>query len=408
MRALAGARHRHQVLGEARSRRGVTQEHELALEDLGGVGQLDLQAVGGVGDVAAVEVAAVEDVVGLGAQDGVVVGAVELDLDGGGRLLQDLDEDADHLGRAAHRVRILDLAGAERRPRARAQGGAHPARVAHRARVRLGEEQPLVEVRGLTAKQERRPGGERRVGAHEGLGARQAQRDQRGHDAGAVHDRERLLGRERDGREPDRGQGVAGRARPPAKIHLAVAGQDRGDVRHRRQVAAGADRAELGNARDDVLGEEPDQGIEGLEADAAPAGRQLGQPRDHDGAAFLASEQRTDAAAVKPHQVLRQRDAELERDRVHARRAEAGVDAVERLGAAGTVVDRLAGAAHALAPWGGLAEGDGEPTARDLGDVPVGDRHFADAQEHHGRLHRSKKLNQFRGASARWRSSTAA
>jgi hypothetical protein len=92
--ALAGAGDADEVFGDTRGRGGVAEQDELALEELGGVGEVDLEGVGDVGDVAAVEVAAVEDGVGVVIDERVVAGAVELDLDGGGRLVEDLEEDA--------------------------------------------------------------------------------------------------------------------------------------------------------------------------------------------------------------------------------------------------------------------------------------------------------------------------
>ena len=73
----------------------MAEQHELALEDLRGVCDLDLQRVGDVRDVAAVEVAAVQHVTGGLVDQRVITRAVELDLDGGSGLVEHLEQHPD-------------------------------------------------------------------------------------------------------------------------------------------------------------------------------------------------------------------------------------------------------------------------------------------------------------------------
>src|SRR5262249_9454654 len=149
---------------------------------------------------------------------------------------------------------------------------------------------------------------------------------------------------------------------------------------HRREIAAGADGAELGDAGQDVVVEQADERVEGLEADTAPAGGELGEPGDHDRAGLVVGEPRADAAAMEAEQVGGEAGAVLDQDGVDDRGAEAGVDAVERLAAARPGIDDGAALAHAVAPAGELAERDAELAARDPGDVVVGDARLAEEE----------------------------
>ena len=87
VRGLARAFDPHEVLGNPRRRGRVTQQDELALEDLDRVRDLNFQRIGDVSDVAAVEVAAVQRDLGLFVDQRVVARAVELDLDRRGGLI---------------------------------------------------------------------------------------------------------------------------------------------------------------------------------------------------------------------------------------------------------------------------------------------------------------------------------
>ena len=79
----------------------------------------------------------------------------------------------------------------------------------------------------------------------------QRERAERRHVLGAVDEREPLLGFEHDGREPRRARSASAprHARAASNSRLALADQREREVRERREVARGADRALRRDAR---------------------------------------------------------------------------------------------------------------------------------------------------------------
>jgi hypothetical protein len=325
-----GARADHQVRGEPAARLGHAEEAELAVDQVRDTGDRVLQTVHREGDVPAVEVAAVEHVAALGVDQRVVVDAVHLDLEGAERLLRGLDQDADHVGRAADRVAILEpLGGGRRRVVIAAQIGADPRRDALGPRVGLPGEEPRIEVAGVAARHLTRDRRQPRGQARQAQRALGGEAGEGGHHRRAVHERQALLRTEREGLEPDLAERLARRKDAAAVRDLPLADQRRDQVGERRQVAARADRAALGDVRQDAVVQEIAEPLEELDAHPRPA---LGQTREanrHHGRGLGLGEEGTRAAAVEAHQVVRHLGALLGGDLVLHRCPDAGRDAVD-------------------------------------------------------------------------------
>ena len=160
---------------------------------------------------------------------------------------------------------------------------------------------------------------------------------------GAVDQRQSFLGRRPYRREAGCAQRLAGGPPGRAVPHVAFADQGQGDVRERRQVAAGPDRAAARHVGMDAGVEQREQRLERLDADARVAlGQHVGAQRHR--RAHRAHRQRlADAGGVAAHQVHLQG---VEVGAVDARlreRPEAGVDAVDRRVAVGRAIDDGAG-----------------------------------------------------------------
>ena len=112
---------------------------------------------------------------------------------------------------------------------------------------------------------------------------------------------------------------------------VALADEDERQVRERRKVAARADRSAARHARVDAAIEHVDQPLERAAADAGEAlGEDVGAQRHR--RTHGADRQRlADAGRVAAQQIELERAKRIARDRRLGQRAEAGVDAVDRL-----------------------------------------------------------------------------
>ena len=145
------------------------------------------------------------------------------------------------------------------------------------------------------------------------------------------------------------------------------ADQDQGEVGERRQVAAGADRAALG---DDGVDAAVEQFAEQLDDLGPDAGMALGQdvgPEEDRRAGFRLADGVSRAQGVAPEQVRLQRVAIGASDEDVAQRAEAGADAVDLPLGGQRVLDHGAGR-HDLRARG-RCERRRRAASRDLRDL---------------------------------------
>ncbi|MNJ56072.1 hypothetical protein D3C77_516010 [compost metagenome] len=164
------------------------------------------------------------------------------------------------------------------------------------------------------------PGGE----FEQVIGAGERQAGQAGHHRGAVHQRQGFLGPQHQ-RLPAQFAVYVSSAAALAAVHdFALARQGRGHVGQWRQVAAGTDRAFLGNQRQDVVGKKRLQALQQLDAHAGHTMAQRLQAGGQYGAGGWRIEQLAEAAAMEGVQVLGQGLDMLQWHRHHARVTVAG------------------------------------------------------------------------------------
>ncbi len=169
-----------------------------------------------------------------------------------------------------------------------------------------------------------------------------------------------------------------------AVLALALAHEPEREVRERREIARGADRATRGDHGMDPGGEQLAQPRADLGPGAAAAGRQHLRAQEHHRAGRVPGQGRADPGAVRPHQVALQlgdlggRDADL------GQRAEPGVHAVDRgrcVAARHDAVDDRAGARHRAI---GVGAGPSRAIAAgDLGDEFQGEQRVAEQDGGH-------------------------
>ena len=154
--------------------------------------------------------------------------------------------------------------------------------------------------------------------------------------------------------------------------HDALAHQRERAVRERGEVAGAAERAVLVHDRGDAGVQHRDVGGEGLLADAGAAGRQRRDAQQHQRAHHLALDLGAGAGRVRADQRALQLAAHRDRDVPGGQGAEAGGDAVVRLGVVREAADHLAGAAHL--GQGLLGQHDRGAVAGDPHDLVDGQR----------------------------------
>ncbi len=164
------------------------------------------------------------------------------------------------------------------------------------------------------------------------LGAEQPQRRHRGHELGAVHERQALLGEEPDRREPDAAERVRAGEQLALDPGLALADERKRQVGERRQVARGADRAAARHVRQHAAQDALDQQAGDLRPRARVALRQRVRAEQHRRAHHLGRVGLSDAAGMAAEQAHLQLFRQLLRDGLRDEAAEPRVDAVGVLG----------------------------------------------------------------------------
>ena len=299
-----------------------------------------------------VEVAVRDEHLVVDEHERVVGGGVQLDGDGVLRVLEEVAAGAVHLRRAAERVRVLHLvAPAMRLDDRRALEQAED--------VRGGGLLPSQRPELVDLRQERRARPLQRLDrdrAGDVRGPRQPsrphepEREHRGHELGAVDEREPLLRLQLHGLETDPRERV--RARQPLAVdpRLPFADERQREMRERREVARGADRATARHDRQHASVEEREEQLDGLDPGPRVSLRQRVRAQEHRRADDLGGIRVADTAGVRAKEPQLQLGGLLFRDRDGHEAAEAGVDAVRVLAApVRGALHELAGGTHLLA-----------------------------------------------------------
>ena len=163
--------------------------------------------------------------------------------------------------------------------------------------------------------------------------------------------------------------------------HLALADQHERAVGERGEVAARAQRAELGHARGDPGVEQREDRLRDLGPRARAPHRQRARPQQHHRPHHLGLDRRPHAGGVRAHERALELRPAVDRDRHVGERAEAGGDAVGRLRAVGEAVHHGGARLHRRPRLRGQAHL--RPVARD-GDDVVGRESGAAELDHSG------------------------
>jgi|GEM_PF-4340198 len=167
------------------------------------------------------------------------------------------------------------------------------------------------------------------------------------HPVGAVDQREPLLRRELDRRQPGGGQRL-GRVPQLAGLvaDLPLADQCEGDVRQGGEVARAPEAAVLAHDRGEPRVEQPRERLDDLQAHAGVAGHQGAQAHQHHRAGDLTLDLGTRAGSVRTDQGALQLGPLLDGDVPGRQRTEAGRHAVRRLVTGRQRLDVVAGPDH--------------------------------------------------------------
>jgi uracil-DNA glycosylase len=299
----------------------------------------------------AVEVAVRDELALVDEHERIVGRGVELDADRVRRVVEEVARGAVHLRRTAQRVRVLHLvAPAVRFDDRRAVEEPEDIRgrsdlAAQRPkRVDLGEERGARPVQRL----DRESACDVRS-AREPPGADEAEREHRRHELRPVDEREPFLRGEADRLEAGackrRGAGKSLAADP----RLALADERQCEMRERREVARGADRAARRHDRQHTALEQREEQLNRLDPRPGVALRERIRPEEQRRPDHLVGIRRAHAARVRAEEpqleLLGLLLGNCDRDET----AEAGVDAVRVLTrAVGDALDELPRGAHLL------------------------------------------------------------
>ena len=338
--AAAGRQERRQPLVGER----IHQPVDAPLADAAELGQAHGQRVERQPQHLAVEVAAAQHDAVVGKHERVVRHGAELAPEHAAGEVEGRARRAVHLRHAAQAVGVLHArAVAVRLDDAAGRG--EPAEVG-RHRLLRGVRPQRVDARV-----------ERRVGAHQRLerhgaghvgqprqpaGVEHGQRAQPRHEVRAVQQRQAFLGLERQRPHAGGLQRLARRHSAPVRHGLALADQAGRHVRERSEIARRSHRALLGHHGMHAAIQARHQGLDHARPDARGAASQRrGEQQDHRARLGL-GERGTDATGVAQHEVALQRGALGRRNHHVLELADAGGDAVDRLGAAGEPIDERA------------------------------------------------------------------
>ncbi len=313
----------------------VHQALQSPLRDRRDLGGGDRQDVEGEGRRLAVEIAARHQVPVVGEEDRVVGHGVHLGLEERVREADSLPRRAVDLRHAAQGVGVLDppapLVGLVDLARLQQQ-----AQVGGRGRLSgVGPQRLQPRIEGVVAPLERleRAGARDVGGGRQRLRLQERERPDREDHLGAVDQRQPFLRLQPEGLDPDPAQGVGRRHPRAAQPHLPLSDEAERQVRQRRQVAAGADRALLRDDRQEVGVQEVQERLDDPRPHTRVAARQDMGSQQHQGARRLGRERRSDAGAVAADQIQLQRLELIMRDAHVLEVAEAGVDSVDLLAA---------------------------------------------------------------------------
>ena len=345
--AAVGGEEGRQALGEVR----VDEALESPLGDVRELGDGHGERVEGEGERLSVEVAVRDEQLVVDEHERVVGGGVQLHRGGVLRVLEEVAARAVHLWRAAERVRVLHLvAPAMRLDDRRALEQAEDVRgrgflPSQRPELMdLREERGPRPLQGLDGDRARDVGGPCQPSRpHE------PEREHRRHELGAVDEREPLLRRQLHGLETDPRERVGARQSFAFDPCLALADERQREMRERREVARGADRASARHVRQHASVEEREEQLDGLDPSPRVPLRERVRAEEHRRADDLGGIRVTDAAGVRAEQSQLQLGGLLFRDRDGNEAAESGVDAVGVLAApVRGALDELAGCTHPL------------------------------------------------------------
>ncbi len=141
---------------------------------------------------------------------------------------------------------------------------------------------------------------------HQVVGSGVGEAGQRRHHRGAVHQRQPLFRPQGQGSDPQLGVDLGGGAQPTLLMELTLPHQYGGNVGERGEIAAGAHRPLFGNARHQILLQQPAEPLEQGRADPGDPLRQGAEPGGEHGARGIELKIRSQPAAVKAGQVQRQ------------------------------------------------------------------------------------------------------
>jgi hypothetical protein len=244
----------HQARAEAGGRRqeprqlrvaGRQQRIGAALAVGGQLGEREREVVQRQRQRLAVEVAARDDLAVVREDERIVGDRGELALECAAHVVERVRHGADHLRGAPQRVGVLhaaavgvarhDIAAAEQL----AQAGGHARLARLRAhRLESGVEGDGGALEGLERERARHDSGVEHTAC-----VVHRERPNSGHEVGAVDERQALLGGQRQGLQPGPAQGVLAAQPLLLERGLALPHQHQPEVRQRRQVPGGTDRA---------------------------------------------------------------------------------------------------------------------------------------------------------------------
>ncbi len=350
----------------------IDHQRQLAVEQVGNVGDRVLQGIHRQRDVASVEVAAVQDALAIHIDQRVVVGAVQFGFDQLAQERQAVFQHADHMRCAAQRITVLQALFIARRVLA-VQVAAQARGNAHLARVRFGREQVFVEVVRVAVAGQHIESGQARGHACQVVGALPGEAGQAGHHRGAVHDCQAFLRPQLQWRHADLRQHFARWLHAAVVQHLALATQHRRHVGQRGQVTTGTNRTFGRNQRQYIVLQQRSQAFQQRYADTGHATHQRGQARGQHRAGLDRVQVTAEAATMVGVQMVRQFRYQRRRNVHRARVAVAGghtvddaIIAQQAVEEVGTALDvraerrRLAQRGFATAPGQGNHVFDGQ------------------------------------------------
>ncbi|HEX6851539.1 MAG TPA: hypothetical protein VF139_09030 [Candidatus Polarisedimenticolaceae bacterium] len=261
----------------------------------------------------------------------VVRRCVDLDGEDAAHVRQGVPDRPVHLGHAAQRIGVLDLAAVgvrtlDRAPleqAAQVRRGAPLAGVGPRV-VQPRVERPVGSLEGLEGHRARDVGDR-----GEPFGAQEGEHADRGHHLGAVDQRETFLRHERRRADPRAAHRLRGGHAPSPVERLAFADEGQRDVGEGSQVPRGPHRAPLGDERDDAASEHLHQRLEGLEPDPGVPSRETVGAQGEDRANDRDRQRIPHPRRVRAEEIQLQLGEAVVGDRDLREMAEAGVDAVD-------------------------------------------------------------------------------